>query len=46
MNLQELLNEIDSIIEGIETDRYTIERLEALKTKITKGAAADFSDLA
>jgi hypothetical protein len=39
MNLQELLNEINSIIDGIETDRYTIERLKALKGKIIKGAA-------
>lgn len=46
MNLEQLLNEIDSIIEGIETDRYTIERLQALKAKITSDAAADFSDLA
>jgi hypothetical protein len=44
MNLQELLNEIDNIIDGIETDRYTVEQLEALKGKIIKGAAADFQD--
>ena len=45
MNIEQLLNEIDAIIDGIESDRFTVENLLALKEKIKGDAAADFSDL-
>lgn len=34
MKTEELLAAIDKIVAGIETDRFTIENLEALKARI------------
>lgn len=34
MTTAELLDAIDKVIAGIETDRFTIENLEALKARL------------
>lgn len=34
MNKKQLIAEIDKVIRGVETDRFTLENLDALRTKV------------